>query len=62
MAKTITEKYVNNELVERVTIENAHQDTPTLPQDISPWWGITPPPRYGENVRTITTDHVIIEN
>lgn len=67
MTKTITEKYVDGQLVERVTVEDTPEDTLTVPQEtypwFYPWWGVIPPQRIWRGAttgETITTDHIVI--
>ena len=44
MVRTITEKFIDGKLVERITVEDAHQDTLTIPYQYPyPWWGIYHP-------------------
>ena len=56
--KTITEKFIDGKLVERVTVEDAHQESQSVPSviDTSPWWSIYP--RCPNTGGTITTTNV----
>lgn len=55
MVKTITERFdKDGKLVERITVEEANKEEPTLDRA---WWGIIPPPKWGSQDRTITTDN-----
>lgn len=63
MTRTITEKYEDGKLVERVIVEDELADpqwippVPILTDDPwpSPWWGIIPPPRFPYGKSTETT-------
>jgi hypothetical protein len=57
MARTITEKYQDGKLVERVIVEDEHTESITWPNGaVWPyaWQGIIPPPAWGEYHATIS--------
>lgn len=61
MTRTITEKYdKDGKLVERITVEETHEDSLTVPEwELSPWWGILPPPRYHKGWRDVSTTETV---
>lgn len=58
--KTITEKFIDGKLVERITVEEYQPIPEPIPIRTddpypSPWWGIIPPPRNPCGWYTTTT-------